>query len=96
MCGECGNQYDEDIDEEWVRCKGCKQWYHGECLDLSEGASDDKYFVFDSCPLCTANEEPEIEAEEIVEENNEEETDEDNDETGETDETDETDEDEED
>lgn len=77
MCGECGNQYEEDLDEEWVRCKGCKQWYHCECLDLSEGAANDRYFVFDSCSLCAeVAEEPESENEEGEEDEDSEESEE--------------------
>jgi hypothetical protein len=52
MCGECGNPYDKDADEDWFRCKGCKQWYHRECLDLDESACEDQYFVFNSCQKC--------------------------------------------
>ena len=52
MCGECGNAYDKDADEDWFRCKGCKQWYHRECLDLDESACEDQFFVFNSCPKC--------------------------------------------
>jgi hypothetical protein len=42
----------KNLDEDWFRCRGCKQWYHGECLDLSESAIEDRYFVFNSCPKC--------------------------------------------
>lgn len=73
MCGECGNQYDKESDEDWVRCKGCKQWYHTECLDLSEGAGAERYFVFDTCPLCPAlANEPESETQEESDQESEE------------------------
>jgi hypothetical protein len=54
MCGECGNPYDKDADEDWFRCKGCKQWYHRECLELDESACEDQFFVFNSCQKCEA------------------------------------------
>jgi len=53
LCGECGNPYEEDEEVEWYRCNGCKQWYHGECLELSASAAEDQYFVFNSCMRCT-------------------------------------------
>lgn len=52
MCGDCGNVYERDEDEDWLKCKGCKQWWHRECLDLSEGVYEDRYFVFNTCPKC--------------------------------------------
>lgn len=61
MCGECGNAYDKEADEDWFRCKGCKQWYHRECLDLDESACEDKFFVFNSCQKCETTMVPEDE-----------------------------------
>lgn len=52
MCGDCGNVYEKDSDEDWLKCKGCRQWWHRECLDLSEGVLEDRYFVFNTCPKC--------------------------------------------
>lgn len=52
LCGECGNPYENDVEVEWFRCNGCRQWYHGECIDLSASAADDEFFVFNSCPKC--------------------------------------------
>ena len=71
MCGECGNPYDKDSEEDWFRCKRCKQWYHRECLDLDESACEDQYFVFNSCQKCedtrAAADEVEIEGEDEYE-----------------------------
>ena len=52
LCGHCSNPYEKDSDEDWFRCKGCKQWYHRECLDLDESACEDQFFVFNSCQKC--------------------------------------------
>jgi hypothetical protein len=52
LCGECGNPYEEDVEEDWFRCNGCRQWYHGECLGLDASAAEDQYFVFNSCTKC--------------------------------------------
>ena len=52
LCGECGNPYEKDSDEDWFRCNGCRQWYHAECLDLDASAAEDQYFVFNSCMKC--------------------------------------------
>ena len=79
MCGECGNQHEKDLDEDWTKCRGCKQWYHFECLDLSASAAEDRYFVFDSCPKCegiqalvnAANDDSDVQSENESDENSE-------------------------
>lgn len=42
----CRKSYDADIF--MIQCDKCKEWYHGECIDIDEGFSKriDKYFCF--------------------------------------------------
>lgn len=47
FCKECGRLFDR-MDELWIQCDNCDDWYHGQCVDIQEIDLDsiDKFHCF--------------------------------------------------
>lgn len=35
-CGTCGIEYSEDLEQNWIGCDQCQQWYCATCEVLTE------------------------------------------------------------
>jgi len=40
-CPECGRKYDSLLNEFWIQCDACKEWYHGECVGAQSYQADE-------------------------------------------------------
>ena len=34
-CGDCGGEFNDEDDDDWVECDACNRWFHVVCTDLA-------------------------------------------------------------
>ena len=50
-CGGCGVRYDPNVEDPWVECDYCEDWYHVRCTSLP--VLDDLGDTVDfTCEMC--------------------------------------------
>ena len=50
-CTSCGVRYDPDVDDPWVECDYCEDWYHVRCTSLPvlDDLGDNVDFTCEMC-----------------------------------------------